>query len=238
MATGRYQARVADDPSSRSPVLAQDQSFGLLTLLPTPPIFGWLAQLDAAIRDPAVFPASRLIVLDLSLTTLHAPGIRTLVTEMETRGIRVAGLAGLDPSQLGEHAAQMPPILPASSKPRAALEPPAPTFPEPANLLIEENIRSGRRVYCPAGDVTVVGSVSSGAEIVAGGSVHVYGKLRGRAVAGLAGGPAQIFCRALDAELLSINGVSLIADDMDANLLGRAVRAWNEGDVIRLCGLD
>lgn len=164
------------------------------------------------------------------MATLHAPGLRTLVTELETRGIRVAGLAGLDPSQLGEHGSQLPPILRSVS--------PAPVPEPPANLLIEDNIRSGRRVHCPGGDITVVGSVSSGAEIVAGGSIHVYGKLRGRAIAGLAGGPAQIFCRGLDAELLAIGGVSLLADDMDPRLRGRAVRAWNERDVIRLCGLD
>jgi septum site-determining protein MinC len=227
---------VADDPSSRPGILVQDQSFGLLTLLPTPPIFGWLAQLDAEMRG-AMFPASRLVALDLSMTTLHAPGIRTLVTELETRGIRVAGLAGLDPSQLGEHASQMPPIL-RSVSPVAVADTPAPTPPAPANLLVEDNIRSGQRICCPGGDVTVVGSVSSGAEIVAGGSIHVYGKLRGRAIAGQAGRPAQIFCRGLDAELLSINGVALVADDMDPRLRGRAVRAWHEQDVIRLCGLD
>ncbi len=226
---------MADDPSSRSSILVQDQSFGLPTLHPTPPLYGWLAELDAGIRGPG-FPASRLIVLDLSLTTLHAPGIRALVTQLETRGLRVAGLAGLDPSHLGEHAPQMPPILPASVPSAPSPKELAPK--EAANLLIEDNIRSGQRIHCPGGDVTVVGSVSSGAEIVAGGSIHIYGKLRGRAIAGLAGGPAQIFCRVLDAELLAINGVSLVADDMDPSLRGRAVQAWNERDVIRLRSLD
>ena len=89
------------------------------------------------------------------------------------------------------------------------------------------------------GDVIVLGSVASGAEIVAGGSVHIYGTLRGRAIAGLAGNPrARIFCRRLDAELMAIDGVYQTADDMDAKLRGHAVQAWLDGDVMRMAALD
>ena len=66
----------------------------------------------------------------------------------------------------------------------------------------------------PDGDVTVVGRVASGAEIVAGGSVHVYGALQGRVIAGISGGPdARIFCREARAELLCIGGVYATAED-------------------------
>ncbi len=222
---------MAEDPSSRPGIVAQDQSFGLLTLVPAPPVFGWLTTLDAQMRASASFAASRLVALDLSMTLLHAPGIRTLVKELEGRGFRVAGLTGLDPSQLGEYAAQMPPIL-------AHVHPPPVPPREPVSLLIEDNVRSGQRIHCPGGDVTVVGSVSSGAEIVAGGTIHIYGKLRGRALAGLAGDPAQIFCRGLDAELLAIGGIALVAEDMDPGLRGRAVRAWVEQGAIRLASLE
>ena len=57
---------------------------------------------------------------------------------------------------------------------------------QPTSLLIETPIRSGQSVIFPNGDVTVLGSVASGSEIVAGGSIHVYGTLRGRAMAGTA----------------------------------------------------
>ena len=61
-----------------------------------------------------------------------------------------------------------------------------------------------------------MGSVASGAEVIAGGSIHVYGTLRGRAIAGLTGNSrARIFCRKLEAELLAIDGVYQTADDMD-----------------------
>ena len=85
----------------------------------------------------------------------------------------------------------------------------------------------------PEGDVTVVGSVASGAEIIAGGSVHIYGTLRGRALAGSVGNAsARIFCRRLEAELLAIDGVYKTAEDMAPNLRGQAVQLWLEGDSI------
>ena len=97
-------------------------------------------------------------------------------------------------------------------------------------------MRSGQSVSFPTGDVTVMGSVASGAEIVAGGSIHVYGALRGRAIAGLLGAGARprIFCRRLEAELLAIDGVYRTADEMGAALAGRAVQVWLEGDALAL----
>ena len=90
-------------------------------------------------------------------------------------------------------------------------------------------VPASRSIY-PKGDVTVIGSVASGAEVFAGGSVHVYGTLRGRVVAGFTGNPAaRVFCRRLEAELVAIDGVYRTADDMDAALRGRAVQAWLDG---------
>ena len=75
------------------------------------------------------------------------------------------------------------------------------------SLVIETPVRSGQSIFYPEGDVTVLGSVASGAEIVAGGSVHIYGALRGRALAGSTGNPkARIYCQKLDAELLAGDG--------------------------------
>ncbi|MBN9669522.1 septum site-determining protein MinC [Roseibium aggregatum] len=90
---------------------------------------------------------------------------------------------------------------------------------EGASIVISEPVRSGQSIMFPEGDVTVIGSVSSGAEIIAGGSIHVYGALRGRALAGVAGkDTARIFCSKLDAELVSINGLYKVADDFDGSL--------------------
>ena len=94
-------------------------------------------------------------------------------------------------------------------------------------------MRSGQSVIFPEGDVTIVGSVASGAEVIAGGSVHIYGALRGRAMAGSIGNAsARIFCRKLEAELVAIDGIYKMAEDMAPNLRGQAVQLWLEDDAI------
>ncbi len=111
--------------------------------------------------------------------------------------------------------------------------------PEPASLLLDTPVRSGQSVVFGTGDVTIIGSVASGAEVVAGGSVHIYGTLRGRAVAGVAGnGSARIFCRRLEAELLAIDGLYRTADDIEPQLRGKPAQAWLAGDSMVVAGLD
>lgn len=102
------------------------------------------------------------------------------------------------------------------AKPKSA---PAVSVANGTSIVITEHVRSGQSVLHPEGDVTIIGSVSSGAEIIAGGSIHIYGALRGRALAGVAGkDSARIFCSKLDAELVSINGLYKVADDFDTEL--------------------
>ncbi len=109
----------------------------------------------------------------------------------------------------------------------------------PASLLLDSPVRSGQSVVFRAGDVTVLGSVASGAEIVAGGSIHVYSTLRGRALAGSAGNPrARIFCRKLEAELLAIDGIYRTAEDMEPTLRSRPIQAWLQDDVMFIAPLD
>ena len=111
--------------------------------------------------------------------------------------------------------------------------------PETSSLLLETSVRSGQSVVFPSGDVTVIGSIASGAEVVAGGSIHVYGALRGRAIAGSSGNPkARIFCAKLEAELLAIDGLYKTADDMEPHLRKQPVQAWLEGEVMMLKSQD
>lgn len=115
----------------------------------------------------------------------------------------------------------------------------APEAPRPVSLVISESVRSGQSIVFREGDVTVIGSVSSGAEIIAGGSIHIYGTLRGRAFAGASGDPgARIFCRSLEAELLAINGLYRVADRLEQGLRGRPVQAWLEGKAIAMAPLE
>jgi septum site-determining protein MinC len=223
-----------------------------LVLAPEVPLEGWLAALDAQMERSPNFFDSRPVVVDLGGVPREQQGVAEFLQLLEQRGIRIIGTEGAHPSWSGIEAWGRP--LPVSAKPGRPIEPPetkpgkaAPPHPaEPAHspgetntLLIDQPVRSGQSVVFEHGDITVLGSVASGAEVMAGGSVHVYGTLRGRAIAGLAGNAgARIFCTRLQAELLSIDGVYQTADDMPAKILGKPVQAWLDGDRMKISVLE
>jgi septum site-determining protein MinC len=94
-------------------------------------------------------------------------------------------------------------------------------------------------VIFPQGDLTILGSVASGSEVVAGGSIHIYGTLRGRAIAGSTGNAqARIFCNKLEAELIAIDGLYRTADEMEPQYRGRPVQAWLEGETMAMATLS
>lgn len=98
-------------------------------------------------------------------------------------------------------------------------------------LVISQPIRSGRQVYAEGGDLIVLGAISPGAELLADGHIHVYGPLRGRAHAGVAGNrQARIFCRSLEAELVSIAGFWRVRDDMPEDLIGKPSQLRLDGE--------
>lgn len=83
--------------------------------------------------------------------------------------------------------------------------------------IVTTPIRSGQQVVNRDGDLIIVASVSHGAELLANGHIHVYGALRGRALAGISGDrSARIFCHALEAELVSIAGIYCLRDGMQS----------------------
>ncbi|MDX8454583.1 septum site-determining protein MinC [Mesorhizobium sp. VK9D] len=105
--------------------------------------------------------------------------------------------------------------------------------PSAGTLMIKAPIRSGQSIFHPHGDVIVLGSVASGSEIVAGGSIHVYGTLRGRAIAGSEGNiSARIFCRKNEAELLAVDGWYTTAEEMEGVSRGKAVQAFLDNDAL------
>ena len=218
----------------------------MLVLRPEPPVDDWLAELDAQVARSPAFLESKPVVVDLGGVTADDADLLGLVRTLQGRGMRILSVEGADPSWPG--AAEWGRAIPGGRStgmveiPSAMAQPavvlPAPEA-EPAGLVINEPVRSGQSVIYPQGDVTVLGPIASGAEVFAGGSVHVYGTLRGRAVAGFRGNPkARVFCRRLEAELVAIDGVYLTADDMDASLRGRPVQAWLQGDSIVMTALD
>ena len=107
---------------------------------------------------------------------------------------------------------------------------------EPAvrSRIVDHPVRSGQQVHALNSDLIVLGTVSAGAEVLAGGNIHIYGALRGRALAGANGDTqAWIFCQSLEAELLSIAGSYLLSDSMAEQLVehrGKPVQIHLEGD--------
>jgi septum site-determining protein MinC len=91
--------------------------------------------------------------------------------------------------------------------------------------LVTEPVRSGRQIYARGGDLVIIAPVSPGAEIMADGNIHVYGALRGRALAGANGDvDARIFCSRLEAELVSIAGNYLVSDQLPPEQRGLSVQ--------------
>jgi septum site-determining protein MinC len=219
-----------------------------VVLVPEPPILEWVTGIEQRLKGGSRFLVGAPVVLDLTNVKLSPNAITHLVGELDRRGVRVMGLENTGPETIS---AGMPPLVRSSkgvsvdlTEPKAPAQAPAPTPPpepnrkQPAALLLDEPVRSGQSVFFPDGDVTVLGSVGSGAEVVAGGSIHVYGTLRGRAMAGSSGNThARIFCSRIEAELLAIDGYYLTAESMRDSLRDRPVQAWLEGSELKISPL-
>lgn len=99
--------------------------------------------------------------------------------------------------------------------------------------LIHQPVRSGQRIYAAGGDLIILASVSPGAELMADGNIHVYGTLRGRALAGVQGNlDARIFCTHLEAELVSVSGHYRISESMDQSVRGQSVQVYLDDESI------
>lgn len=214
------------------------RSYVAFVFSPTVPIVGWLEEIDATLARSPGFFVGKPVVLDLSAVDLSQSAIAHLVTSLEQRNIRVLGIEGVDAAHV---TTSMPPLLTGGRHcVLTQTEPRKPDAkPKPTSLLLENPVRSGQSVVFTDGDVTVLGSVGSGAEIVAGGSIHIYGALRGRAMAGVNGNPAaRIYCQKIEAELLAIDGYYQTAEDISAMLRNRPAQAWLDGEIMRITPLN
>jgi septum site-determining protein MinC len=216
------------------------RSYVAFVFSPVVPIQGWLEEIDAMLARSPGFFIGKPVVLDLSAVELSQSAIAHLVASLEQRDIRILGIEGVDASHL---TTSMPPLL-TGGRPTVLVQsepkkPEAAARPKPNSLLLESPVRSGQSIVFTDGDVTVLGSVGSGAEIVAGGSIHIYGTLRGRAMAGVNGNSAaRIYCQKIEAELLAIDGYYQTAEDIDASLRNRPAQAWLEGDTMKITPLN
>jgi len=218
------------------------RSYMAFVFAPQPPIGDWLAGLDVTLDRSKGFFAGHPVALDLTAAALNAAEIAQLVADLQQRNIRVLGIEGIDAAEdIG-----LPPILrggriaqEAAPPEPAATADPAPAKREPASLLIDKPVRSGQSVAFIEGDITVLGSVASGAEIIAGGSIHIYGALRGQAMAGATGNSrARIFCHRFEAELLAIGSYYRTADEIEESLRRGPAQAWLDGNMLKISAMN
>lgn len=106
-----------------------------------------------------------------------------------------------------------------------------PTATGKAPQIINRPVRSGQQIYAQDTDLVILGAVSAGAEVISDGHIHIYGALRGRALAGARGDDsARIFCQSLEAELLSIAGCYRVLEAQSEETRGHPAHAWLEGE--------
>ena len=216
-----------------------------LVFAPEAPLEEWFRELDEWSKKSPGYFVGRPIILDVTALPLDKEELAKLLADLNERDIRIMGVEGTKSSFLGlgmpplvsagsrtTSTTELPETPPAATKAPpatkaselevaeretpAAMPAPAPLPARAASLVHDKPVRSGQSIIFPEGDVTILGSVASGSEVVAGGSIHIYGALRGRAIAGSTGNPAaRIFCNKLEAELIAIDGLYRTAEDMD-----------------------
>ncbi|MGA0605590.1 septum site-determining protein MinC [Phenylobacterium sp. VNQ135] len=237
-------AMLSETAPVAAPFRIRGRNFMALVLAPDLPATAWFAGLDAQMRDAAGVFADRPVVADLSAAVAAGgPDVAPILLEgLEARDLRLVGVDGVPARALeGTRWAKLPRIQ-GRDLPREAEARVAP--PPPASLLIEGPVRSGQSVVFEDGDVTIVGAVGSGAEVIAGGSIHIYGPLRGRAIAGLKTGPqARVFCRRLEAEMVGVDHLYRTPNHQDGShwgpdLHGRPVEVRCDRGAIRISVIE
>jgi septum site-determining protein MinC len=234
-------------------IQVRGRSFLALTVAPEAPLERWFEALDAHMARSASFFAGQPVVAGLDGLALIDEAQTTALEALDglvARGLRVIGVEGIDAALLagtrwqglpaihnGRDAARGPDeFSPPPATPRASPPQPGPATP---SLLIDQPVRSGQSIIFREGDVTIVGPVASGAEVIAGGSIHVYGPLRGRAIAGVTtGASARIFCRKLEAELIAVDGLYKTAEHWGADLRGRPAQIQRDRDALIVSAFD
>jgi septum site-determining protein MinC len=241
--SGSTPAADSEEPSPPT-VRVRGRNFMALVIAPEPPLPNWFAALDAQMRRSEGFFGDRPVVVDLSavLESLGREGVPTVLDGIEARGLRVIGAEGVVSGVLaGTRWSRLPTKLQGrdvAQAPRADAPTAAAAVAVPS-LLIDRPVRSGQSIVFGDGDITVVGSVASGAELIAGGSIHVYGALRGRALAGLKSGVgARIFCRRLEAEMVGVDQLYRTAEHWGPQLHGRAVQVLCANGALQFSPLD
>ncbi len=197
--------------------------------------------LDEQLRRAPQLLLDAPLILDLGMVPglTDIDGLRALVEQLRRRDLQVFGVQNAsDPQCAAAEGLGLIPITIGREIPvekagtgRRKIDKLLP----PDNKLITEPVRSGQVIFAERGDLTVIGSVSSGAELIASGNIHVYGTLRGRAIAGAHGDEsARIFCRRQEAELLAIAGVYRTSESIGDTLRGQSLQVFLKDNGLHL----
>ncbi len=159
------------------------------------------------------FTAIKQLFVDLQLVLVGVCGANADLK----KAAHAAGLAAL----------QMPKNSKAPEAPKTtAAAPAAPVAPSvivAENRTIEQNIRSGQQIYVKGADLIIKGTVGAGSEVIADGNIHIYGSLRGKAIAGASGDSTKkIYCYNMQAELISIAGNYWLSDSLQGEYWGKS----------------
>ena len=201
-----------------------------------------LDELTGRIATAPQFFQNTAVCLDLSALEQEPDEVevRGVIDAVRRAGMFTVGLSDASRFAEGLSAGLSLPVLggfrQASRPPAAAVakEPePVPPVGVPA-LLHSQPVRSGQRLYGRERDLVITATVGAGAEVMADGCVHIYGALRGRAMAGCRGEVnARVFCQEFSAELVAIAGVFRVFETIPAELEGQPVQAWLDGEELR-----
>jgi septum site-determining protein MinC len=179
--------------------------------------------------EPSGEPAGSAGARSAGDRTLRA--LETMAAQIEAElgasaANRPPGHAGPQPPER-EPSDLRPPAMSATATASAPSATAAAGFRLP--VLVQQTVRSGQVVYAEGTDLIVLGAVNAGAQLMADGNIHVYGPLRGRAIAGVKGArDARIFCQRLEAELVGIDASFLTAEALPVDLVGKAVQVLLE----------
>ena len=222
------QRPAAATDAASAPFQIRGTSFTLLALKlvdPRDPAF--FVKLQEMLSLAPGFYRNAPIILDLSLLTASGPvDMVGFCANLRELGLVPVGIQGATAAWEQASTEAGLAVFPAGRATEAqTVRGRAKALPSPKARLVTEPVRSGQQVYAADGDLIVTAAVSRGAECLAEGNIHVYGPLRGRAVAGLGGDRSvRIFCRHLDADLVSIGGFFMVSEQLDPALIGKPVQ--------------
>ena len=239
---------MANDTATMPQLRVRGRNFMALILVPEPPVGAWLAALDVQMNRAAGYFFQKPVVVNFSALQPDNTDPTALLYALDMRRLSIIGVEGLERARLnGTRFENLPDLRQCGNNedplgrnlnvPENASNPVP--VPDITSLLIDRPVRSGQSIFFEHGDVTILGALSSGAEVISGGSLHVYGPLRGRVIAGIkSGASARIFCRKLSAELVAIDGVYATADEWGSEFNNRAVQIRLDNGALKISALD